>query len=419
MQRKVNESAPHAKGNDGIYKNYMLWKLEKRYFNLHSSMPHFPKPLSLYIHVPFCKAKCTYCDFYSIVGREKSIPAYLRCLLEEIVQKTEAVDLSGYYLDTIFFGGGTPNVLDPEHIGRILQKLLALAPLGHDMEIGMEINPGEASLDKLKAYKDLGINRISIGMQSFQPHLLTFMSRIHTVEKSFSTFEDVRKAGFQNVSGDLIFAIPGQTREAWVSDLGRLVAMQPEHISTYSLTVEEGTALHRWVEAGHVQMLEETVDTGMYDWGRDFLENSGYPSYEVSNHAKPGYECRHNLNYWKGVEYLGFGPAAHSFFKGRRSWNISNLDAYIADIGKSGTGEADSEIITLTMSRNEMILTRLRLAQGLDLSEFSLMYHENLLHSKSDVLKKWSRELSVSGGKLKITREGWALTDEISSDLMI
>ena len=418
MQRKVNESIPHAKGNDASTKINMSLKLESPFFTLDSHMTHILKPLSLYIHVPFCKAKCTYCDFYSIIGRETSIPSYLRSILKEIEQRTSKLDLSGHYLDTIFFGGGTPNLLDSLHLGQLLEKLLSLAPPGEDMEIGMEINPGEASLDKLRAYKDLGINRISIGMQSFQPHLLTFMSRIHSAEKSFSTYEDVRKAGFQNVSGDLIFAVPGQTRKEWVGDLERLVSMQPEHISTYSLTVEEGTALHRWVEAGHVEMLEETVDTGMYDWGRDFLEKSGYPNYEVSNHAKPGFECRHNLNYWTGVEYLGFGPAAHSYFGGRRSWNIPNLDAYISDVMKFGTGEADSEMISQSMSRNEMILTRLRLTQGLNLSEFSKTYHENLLESKSHMLEKWRGKILISNGNLQITREGWALTDEISSDLM-
>jgi len=419
LQRKVNESTPHAKGNDGSNKNNMSLKLESPLFTLHSSMTAALKPLSFYIHVPFCKAKCTYCDFYSIVGRENSIPAYLKSILKEIEQRTHKLDLSSHYIDTIFFGGGTPNLLDPKHLGQILQKLQVLLQPGEDMEIGMEINPGEANLDNLIAYKNLGVNRISIGMQSFQPHLLTFMSRIHTAEKSFSTYDDVREAGFQNVSGDLIFAVPGQTREEWVGDLERLVSMQPEHISTYSLTVEEGTALHRWVEAGHVEMLEETVDTGMYDWGRDFLEKSGYPNYEISNHAKPGFECRHNLNYWTGVEYLGFGPAAHSFFGGRRSWNIRNLDTYMSDVMNSGTGVADSELISPTMSRNEMILTRLRLAQGLNLSEFSINFGENLLQTKVDMLEKWMDKLVVSKGHLKITREGWALTDEISSDLMI
>ena len=381
-------------------------------------MTQNPKPLSLYVHVPFCKAKCTYCDFYSIIGRENSIPEYLKSILKEIEQKTRELDLSGHYLDTIFFGGGTPNLLEPNHLRQLLDMLLGLTQAGNEMEIGMEINPGEASLKNLIAYKAQGINRVSIGMQSFQPHLLSFMSRIHSAEKSFSTYDDVRKAGFQNVSGDLIFAVPGQTRDEWVGDLERLVSMQPEHISTYSLTVEEGTALHRWVEAGHVKLLEETVDTGMYDWGRDFLEKSGYPNYEVSNHAKPGFECRHNLNYWTGADYLGFGPAAHSYFGGRRSWNIRNLDAYMADVMNSGTGEADSEMISHSMARNEMILTRLRLTQGLNLEEFSTIYHENLLQTKKEMLHKWTGKIVVSDGHLKIARGGWALIDEISSDLM-
>lgn len=392
--------------------------MESHYFTLHSSMTATPRPLSLYVHVPFCKAKCTYCDFYSIVGRELSIPAYLQSVLREIERSKQTLDLSGYFIDTIFFGGGTPNLLEPHHLDQLMESLLGLCNPGENMEIGMEINPGEASLVNLQAYKSLGINRISIGIQSFQPHLLTFMSRIHNAEKSFSTYDDVRTAGFSNVSADLIFAVPGQTTDHWIADLERLVNMQPEHISTYSLTVEEGTALHRWVDAGHIKMLEETLDTGMYNFGRDFLETSGYPNYEVSNHARPGYECRHNLNYWTGVEYLGFGPAAHAYFGGVRSWNIRSLDSYMSSIRDRGTGVADSEIITPFMARNEMILTRLRLAQGLNLSEFSKIFNENLLESKKLIIQKWADELFIENGYLKIARAGWALTDEISSDLM-
>ncbi|MBT3630910.1 MAG: radical SAM family heme chaperone HemW [Candidatus Marinimicrobia bacterium] len=418
MQRKVNWCTPHAKGNDTNAENNVSRKLESNYFSLHSPMTQALIPLSLYIHVPFCMAKCTYCDFYSIVGREHSIPAYLKSLLHEIELKQQELDLSKYYIDTIFFGGGTPNLLAPHQLEELMRALLRICNLGEEMEIGMEINPGEASLENLKAYKGLGINRISIGMQSFQSKLLTFMSRIHTVDKCFSTFDDVRTAGFNNVSADLIFAVPGQTREEWVADLERLVTMQPEHISTYSLTVEEGTALHRWVDAGHVKMLEETVDTGMYDWGRDFLEKSGYPNYEVSNHAKPGFECRHNLNYWTGVEYLGFGPAAHSYFGNNRTWNLRNLDTYMEGIKVTGSGATDSEIITPSMARNEMILTRLRLTRGLNLEEFSKIHNENLLHTKNNMLKKWADKIVISDSHLKIARTGWALTDEISSDLM-
>ena len=376
------------------------------------------KPLALYVHVPFCKAKCTYCDFYSIIGREDSIPLYLNRLVQEIAHYKERLDLSRHTIDTIFFGGGTPNLLAPQKLEKVLSSLFEFASPGKNMEIGMEINPGEASLENLKAYKQLGINRMSIGMQSFQPHLLKFMSRIHTAEKSISTYNDVRAAGFENVSGDLIFAVPGQTRKHWEQDLARMIELQPEHISTYSLTVEEGTALHRWVENGHIQMLEETIDMGMYAWGREFLDTAGYPNYEVSNHARPGFECRHNLNYWKGIEYLGFGPAAHSFFQGRRHWNQANLDQYLASVRASGIGESASEIITPGMAKNEMILTRLRLAQGLDLLAYQKSFGENLLDSKRAMLKKWGNELSVHNDHLIIGQKGWALIDEISSDLM-
>ncbi len=401
-----------------INDNNMILKLETINFTLDSTMDANLKPLALYVHVPFCKAKCTYCDFYSIIGREDSIPVYLKRIVEEIERSRETLDLSGHYIDTVFFGGGTPNLLPPAQLEKILDRVLKLTSPGNAMEIGMEINPGEASLENLISYKALGINRISIGMQSFQPHLLKFMSRIHTADKSISTYRDVREAGFENVSGDLIFAVPGQTRTDWNSDLKQLVDLQPEHISTYSLTVEAGTALHRWVDAGHIKMLEDTVDTGMYDWGRNFLEEQGYPNYEISNHAKPGFECRHNLNYWRGAEYLGFGPAAHSYFNKRRHWNIRNLDQYLEQVGETGRGGHAAEIIDLSMEKNEMILTRLRLAQGLNLVEYGERFKENLLESKQEVLQKWARSLSVIDNHLVIGPEGWALTDEISSDLM-
>ena len=381
-------------------------------------MDSLKKPLALYIHVPFCKAKCTYCDFYSITGREDSIPEYMKSILAEIAHKSNSVDLSQHYIDTIFFGGGTPNLLTPNHLDKLLKTILNLASNGKNMEIGMEINPGEASLENLQAYRNAGINRISIGMQSFQPHLLKFMSRIHSAEKSISTFEDVRKAGFTNVSGDLIFAVPGQTRQHYMSDLQRLIDLRPEHISTYSLTVEEGTALHRWVEAGHVKMLEETVDMGMYAWGREFLEAAGYPNYEISNHARSGYECRHNLNYWTGIEYLGFGPAAHSYFHNRRHWNIKNLDKYLAMVNQTGQAEADHESIGMNMAKNEMILTRLRLARGINLLEYSNQFGEDLLETRHEIVAKWVGKIKVEADHLSVTPAGWALTDEISSDLM-
>ena len=386
--------------------------------HIHSCVHTSRKPLALYIHVPFCKAKCTYCDFYSIIGRENSIPVYLNSVLKEIQATSDSLDLSGHYIDTIFFGGGTPNLLAPFEMEKLLTALFHLTEAGDNIEIGMEVNPGEANLEKLQGYKSLGINRISIGMQSFQPHLLKFMSRIHTAEKSFSTFEDVRNAGFENVSGDLIFAVPGQTRKAWEADLKRLVTMAPEHISTYSLTVEEGTALHRWVEAGHTQMLEDIVDIGMYAWGRDYLESVGYPNYEVSNHAKPGFECRHNLNYWTGVDYLGFGPAAHSYFQSRRHWNIRNLDHYLKKVVDTGSGEDAAEIITPVLARNEMILTRLRLSRGLNLQEYTAQFGVDLLTAKQPILEKWADEIEVEAGHLRVTQLGWAVIDEISADFM-
>lgn len=340
-------------------------------------------------------------------------------LLEEIKISKQTLDLKDYYVDSVFFGGGTPNLLDPGQLAGILHSLLALAAPGKELEIGMEVNPGEATYAKLEGYRAAGVNRISIGMQSFQPQLLKFMSRIHSVAESIRTYEDVRKAGFTNVSGDLIFAVPGQTRDLWEADLNQLISLAPDHISTYSLTVEEGTALHRWVQAGHVEMLEETIDTGMYAWGRAYLEAQGYPNYEISNHAKPGYECRHNLNYWTGTEYLGFGPAAHSYFQSRRHWNVRDLDQYISSIRVSRTAEAGHESIGKAAAINEMILTRLRLAQGLDLKEYTQSFQQSIQETKASELKKWQDHISMSKDHLSLTALGWSMVDEITADLMV
>lgn len=381
-------------------------------------MPNTTHPLALYVHVPFCKAKCTYCDFYSLAGAELDIPAFVDALLIEIAESSSKYDLSSYTTDTIFFGGGTPNLLETDHLEAILASLRKLAPNGQDMEIGLEVNPGEVTLEKLKAYRGMGFNRVSIGMQSFHPRLLTFMSRIHSPEDAVSAFHLAREAGFTNISGDLIFAVPGQTRDMWESDLKKLIDLGPEHISTYSLTVEEGTALKRWVDAGHVHMLEETIDTGMYAAGRELLVKHGYANYEVSNHAKPGFQCRHNLNYWTGVDYLGYGPSAHSYFQDTRWWNPRDLRSYVKGMVDDCDCGPEIESIDPITAANEMILTRLRLSDGLDLSVFRDSFGIDILELKAAVLNKWKHELIVQNDHLIISPAGWSLIDEISADLM-
>ena len=339
----------------------------------------------------------------------------------EIQAAREKHDLEDHFIDTIFFGGGTPNMLTPSQLEQVIDALAELFPLAElagNTEIGLEINPGEASLEALKNYREIGFNRVSIGIQSFQQKLLTFMSRIHDPAQSMQTFQHARAAGFNNISGDLIFAVPGQTREMWETDLQTLIDLGPEHISTYSLTVEEGTALKRWVDAGHVHMLEETIDTGMYAAGRKLLEQAGYLNYEVSNFARQGYACRHNLNYWTGVEYLGFGPSAHSFFDGQRWWNPRDLHAYVTDLKEIGTCKPEVEAIDAITAANEMILTRLRLNGGLNLAAFRSTHGIDLLSDRRDVLEKWGQELEVRDEHLRVTSQGWSLIDEISSDLM-
>ncbi len=330
-----------------------------------------------------------------------------------------ALQLERPEVATIFLGGGTPSLLSGQDMFNLMEGLHDQFDIAEDAEITMEANPGEISPDKLRAFQESGVNRLSLGIQSLQERHLRFMSRIHNPAEALESIEMARKAGIDNLNLDLIFAVPGQTRKEWKTDLQRIMELEPEHLSTYSLTVEDGTALQRWVVAGHVQEMEEAGDLDLYYLTLDLVAQHGYHTYEISNHARHGYTCQHNLRYWQGGEYLGFGPSAHSYQGNFRWWNLRNLDGYFQALEEGQAPIDGSEQITPELARRDFILTRLRLISGIDLDEYRDEFGGEFIGEEQGRLEHWMPQyLEMTGEYLRLTREGLALADEIIADLL-
>jgi len=370
----------------------------------------------VYIHIPFCKVKCGYCDFYSVADREETMDRLVAAIVREIQMAATA---DRYWrIDTVFMGGGTPSLLSPSHLERLVTALNDALDLGAVTEFTIEANPGEAPADKLRDFRSLGINRLSMGFQSFQPDLLRFLGRIHDPQACFKTYDAARRAGFANVNADLMFNIPGQTLAMWRDDLATLTALQPEHISAYALTVERGTELYRRVSAGEVIMPAEELDYRLYACSRETLAEEGYAPYEISNYARPGQACRHNLHYWRIEPYLGFGPSAHSFDGVRRAWNVRNLDEYVRRMEEGRVPAAGSEILSDDQLYNEKLAFGLRLAAGISVTE--ALGHPSSLSFADQwraELDKWSGKLVLEGERLRLNEEGVFLADTIAADL--
>ena len=374
------------------------------------------KKAGLYIHIPFCKVKCVYCDFYSITKREKQIPLFTECLLKEIDLYKEYSEKWSF--DTIFFGGGTPSILPAKYLEQILQKLHDTFDTSKVTEISLEANPGEAPFEHLKDIKSLGVNRISMGFQSFDDKILKLLGRLHEAKDCFNTFKNVRKAGFDNINADMIFNIPGLSVNNWKKDLKKLLELDPEHISAYSLTVEPSTKLFNLVKNKKVLMPLEKTDIEQFLLTEDILSKNGYHQYEISNYAKNNKECKHNLHYWNLSPYLSFGPSAHSYDLKKRWWNVRSLEKYTNYLEKGKLPIEDNEILSRKDNYNETILNGLRLSQGIktsDLKEYSDIINKTEFNK---VIDKWDC-LSVSDNNIRLTKEGFLFVDEISTDMFL
>ena len=361
------------------------------------------QPLSIYIHIPFCKRKCLYCDFLSTPASAQERESYVEALLREIPLMAEIC--RGYEIISVFFGGGTPSLLSGEQVRRIMSTVKMNYNLCTDAEISMECNPATASFDTLREYKKCGIDRLSIGLQSANDEELKALGRIHDYKQFLQTYEDARRAGFTNINIDLMSALPGQTYESYEETLKTVLALSPEHISAYSLIIEEGTPFYDM----ELALPDEDTERFMYYRTNRLLQDEGYERYEISNFAKKGYECRHNLTYWTGIDYIGFGIGAASYFQGYRYKNISNIGVYKdklsavcrEEIGASGCGpftpdafawHEEIQQLSKEEKMEEFMFLGLRLKKGISESEFYEKFGRHVGEVYPDALKRLIKE---------------------------
>jgi len=386
------------------------------------------KEAGIYVHIPFCDHKCIYCDFYSII-KDDAKAVYFENLKREI-DHFSARFSDTHCFKTIYFGGGTPSLVEPEYLGGIIEHLKSRFEVSPGAEITMETNPGTVSREKLEAFHRQGINRISIGIQSFDPDDLKFLTRIHDAEAAIRTVHDAAAAGFSDISIDLIFNLPGQTLEKWQKNLEIATSLPITHISAYSLILERGTILNKMVLKGEVDIQDEEIDSRLYELTMDYLADKGFQHYEVSNYCEPGFECKHNMIYWDCENYLSFGTSAHSYMEGKRWWNFSALSIYNTAIQGKGEAVAGSEILSDEDLYEEYVMLGLR-GRGLKNNKDSLLTETDSVRSGSGLPPAWFDERAniivplLSQGKLvwegemlKLTREGYHVCDEIVERLL-
>ena len=368
----------------------------------------------MYLHIPFCVRKCPYCDFYSIAD-PTLIPSFVEALLCEIrLYRPTALTV-----DSLYFGGGTPSLLAPEDIGRIMAAVSNAFNMLPQAEITLEVNPGTVDADRLKAYRKLAVNRLNIGVQSFQAQHLRFLGRIHSAAAARRTIRDARDAGFENIGLDLIYGIPGQDSIAWRKDLQAAVAFAPEHLSCYMLTYATDTPLNRARLTGEVRPLGEGRVADLFRQTVDFLGSRGYRQYEISNFAAAeNRQSRHNWKYWTLVPYLGLGPSAHSFKDAVRHWNVPQVSEYIDKLARGEKPIAETERLTRGQQLTEAIYLGLRTVEGLRLGAFAQHFgcdFKTLFHEKIDQLQK-AGLARLTPDRFRLTRRGLLFLDSIVVD---
>lgn len=381
------------------------------------------KELELYLHIPFCVKKCNYCDFLSAPAGEETRAAYVDALLEEIRGFDEPED---YEVVTVFFGGGTPSILPGQAIFRIMEALREKFSFRKEAEITLEANPGTVDKEKLSFYKKAGINRLSFGLQSADAEELKKLGRIHTWEKFLESFQLAREAGFSNINVDLMSALPGQTKESWEKTLRQVLALQPEHISAYSLIIEEGTPFYQLYEkdverrdAGEEPELipSEEEERAMYEATGRILKEQGYLHYEISNYAKPGCECRHNLGYWQRRDYLGFGLGASTLLNPVRYKNTEDLEAYL------GGDFSKKEFFVLTKDNQieETMFLGLRVLEGVSKEQFREQFSCELRVVYRKELEKLEKEglLEEEGDFVRLTSRGIDLSNPVLAEFLL
>ena len=374
-----------------------------------------PKELGIYIHIPFCKKKCYYCDFISYSNKTELIDKYIENICLEIENWKKSTNLKQYKVTTIYIGGGTPSYIEQKHILQILKKLKEF--ISKDTEITIEVNPGTVTNSKLKEYKSAGINRLSIGLQETHEELLKMLGRIHNYEEFLNTYNWARGAGFDNINIDLMLGLPNQTIQDIKESLEKILKLKPEHISVYSLILEEGTKLEKQIEKGILEQPDEDLERVMYWYVKNTLEKNGFKHYEISNFAKEQKESKHNTNCWKQEQYRGFGIAAHSYVEGVRFSNTTNLEEYIENISKGDflKNIRIHERQNKETMQKEYMLLGLRKIEGISITEFKNKYKENpLFIYKVELNELVSQKLIIVGGdRIRLTNKGLDLANQV------
>ena len=378
--------------------------------------------IGIYIHIPFCMKKCFYCDFVSYANKEDMIEKYIKALEKEIKIKAEENKL--LKINTIYIGGGTPSFIDSKHIVYIINAIKESFNVKENAEITIEVNPGTVTKNKLEDYIKCGINRISIGLQTTNNELLKQIGRIHTYEQFLETYNLIRMVGFNNINVDLMLALPNQTIKDLEDSLNKVIMLKPEHISVYSLILEEKTKLYDLVESGKLELLDESIERNMYWKVKNILEQNGYKHYGISNFAKQGYESKHNLNCWNQEEYLGMGVAAHSYLNSKRYSNTENLEQYINKLLEEEGIKNDIVTVheeqTLEDKQKEYMLLGLRKIEGVKISDFKNKFVQNPIYVCRKELDKLVKEdlIQVEENNIKLTKKGLDLANLVFEEFV-
>lgn len=374
--------------------------------------------ISLYIHIPFCAQKCLYCDFPSFARKDHLRKAYIEALNKEIISLREKYN--NLEINTIFIGGGTPSVLEADELECLLKEVAKLN-MAKDIEYSMECNPGNLTEEKLEVMKNYGVNRISMGLQAKQDNLLKGLGRIHNYKTFKENFLLAKKVGFNNINVDLMFGLPNQRLNEWEETLREIISLEPAHISAYSLIIEEGTAFYNLYENDKLKLPTEEEERKMYHLAKKILEENGFNQYEISNYAKEGKECRHNLAYWNMDNWIGVGSAAASYINGKRIKNISSVEEYINSINEKG--EAVEEIINNSKNDNmeEFMFMGLRKINGIDENEFKKRFSMNINDVYGEILNKYIDEglLIRESGRIFLSEKGIEISNVIMADFLL
>ena len=371
----------------------------------------------IYIHVPFCKTRCIYCDFYSTTRSEWK-GRYIEALCKELEMRYTY--LKGKPIETLYFGGGTPSQLDEKDFRKVFDTVRRVYGMENCHEITLEANPDDLCPEYLQMLSELPFNRISMGIQTFDDATLQLLNRRHNATQAIEAVKHCRQAGFQNISIDLIYGLPGETDQRWTQDLQQAVSLDVEHISAYHLIYEEGTPLYKMLQQHSVSQVDEDSSLNFFSTLIDTLSATGYEHYEISNFCKPGMYSRHNTSYWQGIPYLGCGPSAHSFDGGSREWNVASLNQYLSSV-EQGQRQHETEQLDTRTRYNEYIITGLRTMWGISTEELKKKFGDRLSKYCLEQARSYleNGKLELHNDRLKLTREGIFISDGIMSDLLI